>query len=459
MQFLWRFIDDIVGKGLEWTVILEFLFYVTATLVPMALPLSILLASIMTFGNMGENYELTAMKAAGISLQRIMQPLTILIVIISVSALFFSNYIMPVANLKMGSMMYDIKKQNPELILKEGIFTNDLDKFSIKVGKIDKETGMIYDLLIYDHRDGMGNNHVTVADSGTMTPSADKQSMKLTLYSGNTYKEKKQTYKEKRKKNHPFQRVNFEVYVSNIALPGNDLKRTDEDRFRGHYRMLNLEQLITGQDSIQKLKKSIVENHAKSLTLRSYFKKESKSLRGDSIKKDLVLAQTLNADSLYTKLSLEDKLFSIENALMNARKVRENTSRKQNDVNTRRKEMQKYKNEWHRKFTLSFACLIFFFIGAPLGAIIRKGGLGMPVVVSVLFFIVYYIISMTTERFSKELVMSPFWGMWTSSLIILPIGVILTYQATTDSPVFNIENYIDFFKKINPMKYFKKKNA
>jgi len=457
MQFLWRYIDEFVGKGLDWTIIVEFMFYVAATLVPMALPLAILLASIMSFGNMGENYELIAMKAAGISLQRIMRPLIILVIFIGLGAFYFSNYVMPVASLKTSALLYDIKHQNPELILKEGVFTSDLPGFSIKVGQINKENGMIHDLLIYDHRDNRGNTQVTVADSGTMSTSADKLFMDLTLYSGNMYKEvKKSNRKEKEK--HPSQRIKFDLYKTTISLPGNELKRTDEEKFRNSYRMLNLKQLARQRDTLEGELSEEKQRLAHQLTSYQYFKKESKSSRKDSLKQVLLNAKVWNADSLYQQLSLNDKLTSIGNALSYSRKSKDRISKNIRIQNSKLKWIQKHTNEWHRKFTLSFACIIFFFIGAPLGAIIRKGGLGMPVIISVLFFIIYYIISMTGERAARELVLSPFMGMWISSIIILPLGIILTYKATTDSGILNIEAYINFFKKINPAKLFKNKD-
>ncbi|BAX79267.1 LptF/LptG family permease [Labilibaculum antarcticum] len=457
MQFLWRYIDELVGKGLEWTIIAEFLFYVSATLVPMALPLAILLASIMTFGNMGENYELTAMKAAGISLQRIMKPLIILIILISLGAFYFSNYIMPVASLKTTTLLIDIKKQNPELILKEGIFTNDLPKFSVKVGEIDKNTGMMYNLLIYDHRENLGNTDVTIADSGTMVTSKDKLTLNLTLYSGNIYQEVKQKPRN-RNKNHPSRRIKFQVFKQNISLPGTDLKRSDENRYKNSYRMLNLKQLDQQEDTLKFKLDEDKHIFAKSLSSK-YFQKEPRNLLQDSVKSVLVKQKILDADSLFSNLSLLKRQTTISYALDKGRKTRETISRKNNELSAQVKWQRKFTNEWHRKFTLPFACFIFFFIGAPLGAIIRKGGLGMPVIVSILFFIIYYIISMTAERFSKELVIEPVWGMWMSSLVVLPLGIILTYKATTDSSVFNIENYIDFFKKINPLNLFKKKDA
>ncbi|MGZ2370705.1 LptF/LptG family permease [Ancylomarina sp. YFZ004] len=458
MQFLWRYIDEFVGKGLDWTVIMEFMFYVSATLVPMALPLAILLASIMSFGNMGENYELIAMKAAGISLQRIMRPLVILVIFIGLGAFYFSNYVMPVASLKTSALLYDIKHQNPELILKEGIFTSDLDGFGIKVGPINKETGMIHDLLIYDHRDGQGNNQVTVADSGVMSTSADKLFMDLTLYSGIMYKDVKKR-KRKDKEKHPSQRVKFDLYKTTISLPGNELKRTDEDKFRNSYRMLNLKQLSNQRDTLEDQLQDEKDRLAHQLSSYQYFKKESKASRKDSTRQILLNAKTWSADSLYQHLNLSDKLTSVGNALSYSRKSKDRISRNISIQKSKQKWIQKHVNEWHRKFTLSFACIIFFFIGAPLGAIIRKGGLGMPVIVSVLFFIIYYIISMTGERAARELALSPFMGMWISSLVILPLGIVLTYKATTDSGILNIDSYINFFKKINPIKLFSKKDA
>ena len=458
MQFLWRYIEDFVGKGLEWTVIAEFMFYISATLVPMALPLAILLASIMSFGNMGENYELIAMKAAGISLQKIMRPLVILVVIIGLGAFYFSNYVMPIASLKASALLYDIKHQSPELVLKEGVFTSDLPGFGIKVDKINKKTGMIYNLMIYDHREKTGNTQVIVADSGIMATSDNKLFMDLTLHSGEMYEDVK-TQKRRDRDRYPFRRIKFDLYKTTINLPGNELKRTDEDRFRGRYRMLNIKQLSNTTDTLENELQDEKNRLAKQLSSYQYFKKENKTSRNDSLRRILLNAKTWNADSLYQQLDLGDKLTSVGNALSYSRKSKERISRNMTIQSSKKKWIQRHINEWHRKFTLSFACIIFFFIGAPLGAIIRKGGLGMPVIVSVLFFIIYYIISMIGERAAKELVISPFLGMWISSIIILPLGVILTYKATTDSTILNIDAYINFFKKINPAKFFKQKDA
>lgn len=456
MQFLWQIIDKLVGKGLEWDIIAEFMFYVSATLVPMALPLAILLASIMSFGNMGENYELIAMKAAGISLQRIMRPLVILVLFIGLGAFYFSNYVMPVALLKMNTLLYDIKQQNPEFILKEGVFTSDLDGFSIKVGTIDKETDVIYNLMIYDHSDNNGNTQVTLADSGIIVTSADKSFMDLTLFSGIRFEEvKADKYKDRDK--HKSQKIKFKLYKTTIALSGNELQRSDEDQLGKSYRMLNLKQLARQKDTLENTLSKEKKMLAHRMSNKHYFRKENKASRKDTNRKSIINTHTWSSDSLYQQLDIRDKLTTVSNALSYSRKSKNYISRNLSTQTSQKKWIQKHENEWHRKFTLPFACVIFFFIGAPLGAIIRKGGLGMPVIVSVLFFIIYYIISMTGERAARELVISPFWGMWLSSILILPLGIGLTYKATTDSGLLNTESYMNFIKKLKLSNIFQKK--
>ena len=249
MQFLWRMIDDIVGKGLEFSVLAELIVYMATSLVPMALPLAVLLSSIMTFGSLGENYELTALKAAGISLYRIMKPLIMLIIVVTISAFFFANNVLPVANLKLYTLLYDIRKAKPEMAFKEGIFTNDLEGYSIKIDRINKETGMMYDLLIYSHKDGSGNYEVTRADSGYMYTLPGQNIMQLTLFDGSTYTDESVNDIDKRK-TFPFRRITFESQVAMIPLPDSDLKRSDEDGLRSHARMLNLVQLDYAVDSI-----------------------------------------------------------------------------------------------------------------------------------------------------------------------------------------------------------------
>lgn len=455
MQALWRMIDELVGKGLDNSIIAEFLFYVSITLVPMALPLAILLASIMTFGSLGENYELIALKAAGISLYRIMKPLIILIILMTVFAFFFSNNILPVANLKMNSLYYDIRRQKPEMSFKEGIFTNDLEGYSIKVDRIDKNTGMMYNILIYNHKDGHGNYEVTKADSGMMNTNPIANAMELTLYHGQTYTDEGMQ-KSNSRKTFPFRRLKFGKEVVLIELPNTDFKRTDEDAFRSHSLMLNLSQLQYRIDSVQNFLKEKKAGEAKRLLASNYQKNKNSNLLQDSILTEKSRNIFYDPDSLFTTYDPEEQQKALSSALQYARDVKQKTQDNLHYYTSQQEQVIRNQLEWHRKFSLSFACFIFFFIGAPLGAIIRKGGLGMPVVVSVFLFIIYYIIDMMGIRSAREAVIAPQLGAWISSFVLLPLGIILTYKSVTDSAMMNTDAYGNFFKKI--LSVFNKKN-
>lgn len=447
MQTLWRMIDDLVGKGLDFSVIAEFLFYVAITLVPMALPLAVLLSSIMTFGNLGENYELIALKSAGISLYRIMKPLIILIIFLTGLAFVFSNNVLPVANLKMYSLLYDIRRQKPEMSFKEGIFTNDLEGYSIKIDRINKNTGMMYNMLIYNHKDGNGNYEVTKADSGMMISDVKNNVMQLILYNGNTYTDEGMKNVSARK-TFPFQRLKFDKETVLIDLPGSDLKRTDESLFRSASLMLNLKQLKSTIDSVQNFLNNKKAVDARRLLNSNFQRSKNPNPRQDSVLFEASQGKYSNPDSLFNSYDAEERRRAVDYALQYAREVKQ---RNQDDLYyyvAQQENIIKNQLEWHRKFSLSFACFIFFFIGAPLGAIIRKGGLGMPVVVSILLFIIYYIISMMGERSAKEAVITPGMGMWISAFILLPLGIILTYKSVTDSEMMSTEAYTKFFKKI-----------
>jgi lipopolysaccharide export system permease protein len=493
MQFLWKYIEDLVGKGLDWTIIAELLLYSSAGLVPMALPLAILLSSIMIFGNMGEHYELVALKSAGISLQRIMFPLVIVSIIISAGAFFFSNNVLPYTNLKAGSLLYDINHQRPELNMKDGIFNNDIDGYSIKIGHTDKKTRILHDIKIYDHRNRNGNSNVIIADSGKMVMASDtlatdtsvvkNEYMILELYNGCYYEDVKEN-KQNKLKTFPFRKDKFKKETIIFELVGFGLSRTDEDLFKDHYHMSNLAQLdyllasnyfknrnkelysdtlkigfSKAVNLITKITKKytdtlIVENSAKN-SIEKYYKKEFNSIKG-SIKNEEQLVKKysntnhieFNTDSLFNSLK-NDKQFRIIKMAKNfARSTQKHISNTQVDFNARNKYINRHLIEWHKKFSLSFACIVLFFIGAPLGAIIRKGGFGMPVVISVLFFILYYILSISGEKFVKEGILEAYQGMWLSSIILLPLGIFLTYKATTDSAILNADAYYKFFSKI-----------
>lgn len=446
MQFLWKYIDDLVGKGLDWNIIVELLIYASVGLIPMALPLATLLASLMTMGNLGENNELLAMKSAGISLPKIIAPLVIVTVFISIGAFFFSNNVLPYTNLKISTLLYSVKQQKPELVIKEGVFTNLIEGYSIKVVDKDTKTSLMHKILIYDHSSDQGNVSVTYADSGYMKPTADQKFLVATLFHGYTYKEVKNSKSSSRNPSgkYPAQKQVFEKQVIIFELRGFDLQRADESFFKDSYQVMNLSQLSKARDSLETALNSQSEAFSKNVAKNSIMRNPSWNTR----KLGKAPTYRLNIDSIYTSLSPSQQQIAVQRALDNARSSKSYISSTKDEFFYKQKYIVRHKIEWNRKFSLSFACFVFFFIGAPLGAIIRKGGLGMPVVISVLFFIIYYIITITGEKFARELVWDPALGMWVSSFILLPLGIFLSYKATNDSAIMNADFYIEAVKKI-----------
>jgi len=450
MQFLWRYVEDLVGKGLEWYVVAKLMMYASASLIQMALPLAILLASIMTFGSLGEYYELTAIKSAGISLQRIMIPLVILSFIISIGAFLFSNYILPYTNLKMGAILFDVSHQRPEINIKPGIFNNGVEGYSIKVNKKSRKSNMMYDFMIYDHSASVGNPVVVLADSGTMVVTDDEKYMVVTLYNGNRYEETQEENMGARV--YPHRHDNFQKQTMIFELKGFNYNETDERMFRHNYQMLNLKQLQNAIDSLSKLYVEREVNYLEMLGVNYYFRYENKVPRNaDSlIKKTTKISKPdvsklpvkSNLDSFYSSLSHTEKMKVLEYASDYAEKTQAHITTSNEELFDREKWINKHKIAWHTKFSLSFACFIFFFIGAPLGAIIRKGGFGLPFIVAIAFFVIYYIISMASNKFVREGVIDAYIGMWISSIIILPLGAFLTWKATTDSTLVNADSYI-----------------
>ncbi len=440
MHFLFLYIDDLVGKGLEWYVITELLFYASSTFVPMALPLAILLSSLMTFGNLGENYELVAMKASGISLRRIMSPLIILSIVISGVAFYFSNNVLPVANLKFKSLLYDVRQKKLALDIKEGIFYTGIEGFNIRVGKKEKDERTVREVMIYDHSEKKGNVNVTVADSGKMELNTDGSALFFTLYSGYNYTDR--TDQKNYKKSNPFQRTKFRKNIRKFNLLDFEMSRTNEDLFKSNYSMLTLAQLYEAEDSlIHQL------NGRKEEIPAQLFRGFHNYARIDSAKSADFEPEEDYTTEMFSGYNKHDKLEVIEAALKSSRRKRESLRIYNKEVYNKSVMIYKHQAEIHRKFALSFACFILFFIGAPLGAIIRRGGLGLPVVVSVLFFVMFHIISITGEKSVKSGVLDANFGMWIASIVLLPLGIFLTYKATTDSPLLDSEAWIKFFKK------------
>ena len=418
----------------------KLMVYVSITIVPLALPLSILLSSIMTFGNMAEHFEITACKSAGMSLQRIMRPLIVTAILICITAFYFSNIILPMANLKMNALLYDVRQQKPALYIKEGVFYNGIDGYSIKIGEKDSDGKTLHNIMIYDHRENRGNTNLIMAESGSMVMSQDERYLILTLLNGTSYEERQSS---PGKNNRPLMRSEFEEQVVRFDLSSFKMTRTNEQLFKDNYQMLNLSQLTSAADSIERR----LDQKKEDLFHRA---KINYSILPDSASKTLTQHEpSLKEDNFILNFPMEKRAMIINSALLSARNMKSITDDIIIDLDGKSRVLAKHRIEWHRKFTLSFACLILFFIGAPLGAIIRKGGLGLPVVVSIVLFVCYHVISISAEKFAREGVISPFEGMWMSSFVLLPVGIFLTYKATTDSALFDKDAYFRFFKKFS----------
>lgn len=449
MQFLWKYIDDLVGKGLEWYVVAQLLFYTSASLVPLALPLAILLSSIMTMGNLAEQYELASLKASGISLQRVMRPLIIASICIAGSAFFFSNYLLPKANLKALSLLYDVRQQKPTLDIKEGIFYNGIDGYTIRVGKKDKDGVGLRNIMIYDHTSRLGNDKVITAKTGTMTISPNKRYLTIDLQNGYTYEEKLNA--PTNSKSHPLQRSIFENLMIRFDLSEFKMNRTNEDLFKDNHQMLNVIQLVDQMDTLRNEFEKRKETYSAEMR-RTFAANNTEQIRARAkiVPTDV---WKMKPDFL-ENFPVEEKGIILKRAQELARSGQMYINNITQEFEFRNTSIARYEIEWHRKFTLSIACIVLFFVGAPLGAIIKKGGLGLPLVVSVGFFILFHVLSITGEKLAKEGAWPAWKGMWMAPTLILPLGIFLTIMATTDSPLFDRDAYVKFFRKL-----FKRKHA
>ena len=435
MQFLWKYIDELVGKGLEWHVITELLFYASATLVPTALPLAVLLSSIMTMGSMGEHYEMVAFKSAGISLSRIMWPLVVISFFLVILAFYFSNNVLPVANLRSLSLLYDVRQQRPAFNITEGIYYKGIDNFVIRVSEKESDGQTLRGIKIYDHSENKGNVSLTTANWGTMAMTSDKRYLVLTLHEGVHYQEMGDHMADQAR---PFQRTYFEKQMRKFDLSGFDLHRTDQELFKSNFRMLNLTQLIYFEDSL-----SVELSRRRDQYVSTYLNRFGYLNRLDSGFVSALDPEKFlhwHLDSLGNSRVRPVSVISRSLNLVRANKDHSHFSFE--DIRQRKRNLARYQIEFHRKFTLSFACIVLFLIGAPLGAIIRKGGFGLPMVVSVLFFTVFHVISITGEKFVREGVLEAHQGMWIASALLLPAGILLTIKATTDSTLLDTDAYL-----------------
>lgn len=505
MLFLWRYVDDLVGKGLPWYTIIELLLYSIPMQINYSLPISILISSIMSLGNLGENYELTAMKSSGVSLRRIMRPLFGLIILIAIGAFFSSNYLIPYSNFKSKNLLVNIANTKPALNIREGIFYNGIEGYSIKVSeKYGKDNELLKDVLIYDHTENRGNVKVFMAKKGQMSVTEDEKYLVIVLEDGYTYEElRTRNIRERERK--PHQKTKFLRDEIRMDLSSFNSANLEEENYERNYKMMNINQLFTSADSLEIFLSQSQEQLENRINARYYFARSNKrpsdededrdhkqtlnieeqlnkQIEGkkkekekeiekntrpivgeNTIKKEKAIKtkerfKSLN-DTIILNLKPIDRSGTVNNALRLARSTKELISQeKDHNFRYHKRLIAKHYMEFHRKLALAFASIVLFFVGAPLGAIIRKGGLGLPVVIAIVIYLLFHIISITFEKMGREHIVSPFFAMWSATLIMLPLGIFLTQKATTDSSLFNYEVYAKPFVKFFSFfgKFFKK---
>ena len=445
MQFFWLYMDELLGKGLGAWMILQLLFYMSTTLVPLALPLGIVLASIMTFGNLGESFELVAIKSAGISLLRFMRPLLFFIIGISALAFVFNNNVIPYANLRALSLLYDLRNSKPAFNLKAGQFNKDIENYSIRVGEKDNDGSTIRNVIIYEHTTGMGNDKVTLAKQGEMISTPDKSYMIFRLKDGWRYEE--YTNKEGSEKNEQV-RMYFKQWDKVFDLSSFKLQRTNQDLFKNAYQMMNVKQLTHEIDSLERYRDKVPDKIYNYISpYVSMASPDSTNMLPEKI--NSLTHKPLTYDSSFLSVVRDSlRVRVLQLASSQARSSKNLVEVTVSDLILRQMNYATYKIEWHRKFTLSFACVLLFLIGAPLGAIIRKGGLGMPLVVAIAFFVVFHIMSITGEKLARTEAVETWMGMWMATAMLLPIAFILIHQARNDSQLFSKEWYVRIWKGI-----------
>lgn len=443
MQFLWRYVDEMVGKGLDINSLLKFFYYSALSLIPVSLPLAVLLASLITFGNFGERFELLAMKAAGIPLLRIMSPLIVLIGCVSCVSFYFQNVTGPESNVKLYTLLYSMKQKSPELDIPEQAFYNEIEGYNLYVKKKNKKTGMLYSVMIYNFSDGFENAHILVADSGKLEVTPDKKYLKLHLYTGEQFENLKQQTRNAH--NVPYRRESFcnkDILIefdSNFNMMDGSFLSTQAASKSMAELTYSIDSMTTRYDSIG----------------RSYYKETVSKLvvpvrltPKDSLKLKESATETIDMDSLFRVSSKAQQVRFLKAASEKATVMQNDLSFKSVMMSEGDKSIRRHQLEWHNKMALSLACLVFFFIGAPLGAIIRKGGLGMPVIVSVIIFLIYYIVNTMGTKMGKEGEWYIWIGAWISTFVLAPMGVFFTYKSNKDSVVFNIDAYIEIGRKL-----------
>lgn len=458
MQFVWMHVNDLVGKGVGIKILAEFFMYAVVSVISLALPLAILLASLMTFGNLGEKSELTAMKAAGISLFRIMRPLIVCISFICVGAFFFSNYVVPVSETKLWTLIFSLRQKSPEFDIPVGEFYDGIQGYNLYVREKDPKRKLLKNLMIYDFSGGFSNATVMVADSGRVFFTEDNKYLLLELYSGESFENLKKQKVSNSSSSIPYRRETFLTKKILIDFD-TEFNRYDESLMQDQHISKTVRELQQSIDSVSVISNARYREQSNEIIQNSYFGRETS--RGKIL--EPITATELpeyQIDSVYQKFSIEEKEKARRLALDNAKRMKDKIIYNKIMLNDPVMYIRRHEIYMHRKFTLSFACLIFFFIGAPLGSIIRKGGLGAPTVISVIMFVIYYMIDNTGYKMAREGIWTVFEGMWLSSAILLPIGVFLIYKAATDSALFNpdawVKKWLHLVKMVKSNKFLQK---
>ncbi len=411
MQFIWKYVDDIAGKGLSVGIILELLMDASATFVPMAMPIAVLFASIMTMGNLGEHYELVAIKSGGIPLWRSMVPMGIIVAVLTVVAFIFADYVMPSAVLKYRTTLYDITRKKPALNIRPGEYYSEIDGFVIRVNKKDADGKTLHDITVYDHRFSSSQPDIVVAREGTMQTTPDERYMLFTLYDGCSYSE---TANDAGSESKPFTRIYFDTNKMTFDLSDFAFDKSDESIFQGGYQMMNTSQLDSNVARLKMQRSESIQKQIENIALR--------------IDKNTVDSARLDIQALCDSLEYHQQRRVYNEALSRAERCLSDVKIHDQVITSQSEYINRHYIEWHRKFTLSVACIVLFFVGAPFGSIVRKGGLGVPLVASVLFFVLYYVIGMIAEKAVREGAIGTV-GMWISTFVMLPIGIYLTYKA------------------------------
>ncbi|MBU6324788.1 MAG: LptF/LptG family permease [Bacteroidetes bacterium] len=444
IHFLWKYIDDLVGKGIDTFTLLRLIFYSMADLVPMALPLSVMISSLMTYGNLAESYELVAIRSAGVSLYRVLWPSFLVMLLFAGITFYFTNIVIPRANLEGKSLLYDLRQKKPAFNITEGVFYNQIEGYSLKVGKKEKDDETVRDIMVYEYRQGNSQLNIVKAEKGIMKLSPDKRFLYFTLFNGIRYEE--MTDMRDYYRSYPHNITRFGKQQLTFDLSSLDMKITDKEAFRGDYRMMNIAELSVEVDSLEKQKKMKLQR-SMDFFMTPYF-----HIVPDSVKPKEGLVRNANIIDNYPKAKQAD-IYRM--ALSTARGIKSIADNNKAELELLQAESVKYQAEWHKKFTLSVVIILLFLIAAPLGTIIRKGGIGLPLVIAVIMFIIYYAINIIGEKIGKEGIV-PLWaGMWLSSFVLLPVGIYITLKASADSATMSLEAYQRFFSRLFQVSRFR----